>query len=77
MLCPKVARRFAKHALVGPVKLCERLEPNVVSYLANPAIRVEELRPRIFDAHSRDIVGELQPGGSVEDFAEVKAQGFA
>ena len=55
----KIARRLAEHPFKGAIELGERLKSNVVGNLADAQIGVEQAGTRIFDAHTRDIIGEL------------------
>src|SRR5437660_5272246 len=68
----EIARRLAEHAFERAIELSERLKPNVVCDLANAQVGIEQAGPRIFHAYTRDVIGELQAGGFVENFAEMK-----
>lgn len=50
---------LTKNAFESTIELRERLESHVVGNLADAKIRVQQPAPRVFEAHARDIVGEL------------------
>jgi hypothetical protein len=68
----KLGGRLAEDSLEGAIELGERLEPDVVSNLADPPIRIQQPVPGIFQAHACDIVGELKSRALVKNFAKMK-----
>jgi hypothetical protein len=50
---------LAENAFERPIELRERLETDIVCDFADPEIRVQQPVARVFQTHTRDIVGEL------------------
>jgi len=55
----KFGRRLAKHAFEGAIELRERLKSHVVSDFADAQVWIQELGPRVFQAHAGDIISEF------------------
>ena len=51
--------RLAKNAFECSIKLRERLKADVVCYFADAEIRIQQPVARVFQSHTRDVVGEL------------------
>src|SRR6266545_724533 len=64
--------RLTKDTFESAVELRERLKSDVVGDFTDAQVRVEKPGPGIFQAHTGYVIGELQAGGFVENFAEMK-----
>src|ERR1700686_3707035 len=71
-MCAKFGRRLAEDSPEGAIELGERLEPDIVSNLADSRVRIQQPVPGILQAHARDIVGELKSRALAKNFAEMK-----
>src|ERR1700720_2095926 len=67
----ELGRRLTENSLEGAIELGQRLETNVISNLADPPIRIQELSSRVLEPDARDVVGVFQAGALVENFAEM------
>ena len=61
--------------LEDTVEVGQRLKANFESDFAHPQVLVQQKVFGLLDPHTRDVVGEMQPGDLSEHFAEVKRAG--
>src|SRR6266571_404793 len=54
------------------IEMRERLKAHLVGNFANAAIRIEQERFGLFDPHPRQIIGERQTSGTLEQFTKIK-----
>ena len=64
--------RLAEDFFENPVKMCQRLEPDLERNLADPQVPIEKQVPGFLNAHARQIVGEIDAGYLLEQFAKIK-----
>ncbi|MDB6058204.1 MAG: hypothetical protein JWO95_2048 [Verrucomicrobiales bacterium] len=71
-LCPIIARRLPGNFLKHAIEVRQRLESDFIRDFADAQIWIEQQVLRLFDAHARDVVGEVQPGGLLEHLAKME-----
>src|SRR5438128_9370918 len=68
----KFRGRSPEDALEIAVELGERLEADIVGDVADAQVRIEKSDPGIFQANTRDVVAEFQPGALMKYLGEMK-----
>jgi len=56
---PEFGGRLTKNSFERAIELRERLKADVVCNLADAEIRIQQPVSRVFQAHTRDVIGEL------------------
>src|SRR5437879_10830258 len=65
-LSAKLRRRLAEDLLEDAIEVCERLEPHFVGDFADAQVWVQQQAFGLFDAHTRNVVGEVHTGYLLE-----------
>ena len=71
-VCAKFPGRLPEDAFESAVEMGERSEADIVGDVADAQVRIEKSDPGIFQADTRDVVAEFQPGAFVKHLAEMK-----